>query len=146
MPQKSKPEKDLKRRKVAAGVIKGKSTQEIAKDAECSKRHARRLASEPETQFIIREALRPWRVKLATLAGVAIEAIAQALIARKDDKADHTSRLRAIERFQELMEMSQGDIEVEETGPIKLTWDQICSMYEEHRRTNAGAPDAQKAA
>jgi len=112
------------------GLVAGKRTKTIAKEAGCSKRHVERLAAEPETQFLITEAMRPHRKKLEKLATKAIAAVEKALGAKKKSDVDHFIRLRAVERFGDLAEMAQGTEEPEATDEIHMTWEAFQKMYE----------------
>jgi hypothetical protein len=133
MPRKANPEKEKKRRTVAKGVVAGKSTKTIARKAKCSARHVERLAKEPETQFLITEALRPQQTRLAKLATKVITAVDKALTAMKTDKVDHTSRLRAVERYGELLELAQGKPPAQDNQTSgesrQFTWEEFVVMY-----------------
>jgi hypothetical protein len=129
MPSGSRAEKAAKRDVVARGVIAGRSTKAIARAAGCTERHVQRLADEPETQFLITELMRPHRRKLDKLATKAIAAVEKALAANKTDKADHTARLRAVERFGELAEMAQGLAQAPPASDPTVTWEEFVVMY-----------------
>ena len=134
MPTGTRAGKESKRRTVAGGVIAGKDTAEIAKVAGCKPRHVQRLASEPATQFLITEMMGPHRERLAKMAKTAVNAVEKALIARKTDKSDHIVRLRAVERYGELLALAQGGKPAEASGDgTQVTWEQFTLMYE--RRT-----------
>jgi len=116
---------------VATGILSGQSTKAIACDANTSQRSVQRIAAEPETQFLITEAFRPYRAQLEEMAGMTIDAIEKALGAMKTDKQDHTSRLRAVERYGEVLVLAQGKV-VEKpvhAGIPSLTWDEYVAMY-----------------
>lgn len=108
MPRHSRAEKEWKRRAVAAGVIAGQRTTMIARDLGCSRRHVRRLAAETETRFLIAETLRPFVAQLVAPISRMLTAIGEGLVATKNDKADHLTRLRAVERSCELLELAEG--------------------------------------
>jgi len=108
MPQGSRAQKEQKRRVVAVAKVARQGTKATARQLGCSERHVRRLAAEPETQFLITEILRPFRAKLTQLAATAIKVVKEAFSAMKTDKADHFTRLRAVERYCDLLKMAQG--------------------------------------
>jgi hypothetical protein len=140
LPKATKPEKEAKRRTVAKGVVAGKPTRAIAKKAGCTTRHVERLANEPETQFLITDALRPHHKKLAKLAGKAITAVTTALGAKRSDSADHVVRLRAIERYGDLLEFAQGKPkESQESDGAQFTWEEFVLLYR-RKTTDAGDP------
>ena len=117
MPTGTKSEKAARRRKVAGALVAGKPLGAAAQAAGCSKRHVQRLEREPETQFLIAEALRPHQKLLSKMAGKAIKAVERAFTARKTDGADRIVQLRAVERYGELMALAQG----KETQPRSAT-------------------------
>jgi hypothetical protein len=137
--RKPKAEKERKRRTVATGIVAGETTAAIAKKAGCSARNVQRLAAEPATQFIITEALRPHRAKLEKLAQRAILAIERALIAHKTDTADHVVRMRAVERYGDLLTMAQGKPPEPKTTEVdgipQLTWEEFTLLYQSRRVT-----------
>jgi len=136
MPKRAKAEKEKKRRTVAKAAIAGKGTKVVAKEAGCSVRHVQRLQAEPETQFLITEALAPQRDELRKLATQVISAIGGALKATKTDKADHAARLRAVARYNDVVELAQGKVsEANEQGPMKVTWEEFCLMYKARKVT-----------
>ena len=108
MPQGSLAEKEYKRRVVAVAKLAGQGTRATARHIGCSESHVRRLAAEPETQFLITQVLRPYHATLDRLATKVITVIEEALSAMKTDEADHLTRLRAVERYCELLELAQG--------------------------------------
>jgi hypothetical protein len=65
MPNGHKPERERKRFIVAAGVISGKPTAVIAKEAGCGARDVRRLAQDQMTRLLISELMRPFLPQLA---------------------------------------------------------------------------------
>jgi hypothetical protein len=138
----SKAEKEQKRRTVAASVLAGNGTRITARKAGCSERYVRRLAAEPETQFIITESLRPHRAKLQRLATKVIAAIDEALSAKKTDEADHVSRLRAVERYGAVMELAQGKLPpdtVDDKAMPQYTWEEFVALYATRRQTEKTA-------
>src|ERR1035438_10322923 len=114
MSQGSRAEKEHKRHAVAFARLAGPGTRATARQIGCSERYVRRLAAEPETQFLITEALRPHIAKLLQFMPKALAVIEEGMSAMKKDQVDHLTRLRAVERFCELLEMAQG--ELPETG------------------------------
>jgi hypothetical protein len=143
MPRNNIAEKERKRRTVAEAVLGGAGTKHTARTIGCSERHVRRLASEPETQFLITEALRPYQAKLHKLARKAITAIEEALSAKKTDEADHVSRLRAVERYGEVLELAQGKLQETKTGDNarpQLTWEEYVRMYNARKEKLPGDP------
>lgn len=145
MPRASKGSKEAKRRTVVRGVVAGKRTPTIAKEAGCSERHVERLAAEPGTQFLIAEALRPYTDDLCELVGNAIKVVKSAMVAKKKDTADHIVRLRAVERYGELLEYAQGK-PTEDAGSTtpQLTWEEFVVMY--RKGTLSGDSDSFDAA
>jgi hypothetical protein len=130
VPTGTRAAKDRKRRAVAGGVIAGLDSAGIAKAAGCKARYAQRLANDPETQFLIAEALAPHRAKLALMAQRAVYAVDTALLAKKTDKADHITRLRAVERYGDLLGLAQGKPREAAEERLQVTWEQFTLMYE----------------
>lgn len=131
MPTGTKSEQAKRRRVVAKGIVAGKSTKAIAKEAKCSARHVQRLASEKPTQFLIAEMMRPHRAKLEKLATKAIGAIEKALTAKVGDAADHKARLWGVDRYRELLELAQGgkpQPQNPDDGP-QFTWEEFVVLY-----------------
>jgi hypothetical protein len=127
--------KERKRRTVAGGVIAGQDTAAIAAAAGCQTRYVQRLANEPETQFLITELLQPHRAKLQRMAARAVYAVNTALLAKRTDKQDHIVRLRAVERYGDLIALAQGKPQ-EKTGEgAQVTWEQFTLMYEKRTVT-----------
>ena len=106
----SRIEKERKRRAVACPVLAGERTRITARWLGCSKRHVRRLAAELETPLLITEILRPYHATLNELMPRVITVVREALNAQKTDEADHFTRLRAVERYCELLELAQGKL------------------------------------
>lgn len=130
MPKKgTRTEKEAKRRVVAAGTIAGKDTKAIAKAAGCTERHVLRLAREVETKFIVANALAPYREQLRKMAGKAVRVVDRAFLARKTDKADRMTQLRAVERFGDLLELASGDTRNvgrdADAGRHLVTWEEF---------------------
>ena len=137
MPKRAKTEKEKKRRTVAKAAIAGKGNKIIAKEAGCSTRQVQRIKAEPETQFLITEALAPHREQLRKLAGEVIRAIAGGLKASKEDAEDHKMRLLAVQRYGDLVELAQGKVtETEERGAVQFTWEEFRAMYEKRTTTH----------
>ena len=84
MPQGSRAEKEWKRRAVAVAKLLGAGTRATARHIGCSERHVQRLAAEPETQFLIAEALRPFHATLDRLVAKVITVVDEALSAIED--------------------------------------------------------------
>src|SRR5579862_2527875 len=59
MPTSPKSEYERKRRVVAGGILQGKKTAVIAREAGCGPRHVRTLRAEEATQVLISDLLRP---------------------------------------------------------------------------------------
>jgi hypothetical protein len=128
--------KERKRRTVAVGVIAGQDTAEIAAAAGCQPRYVQRLANDPETQFLITEALAPHREKLQRMAARAVYSVNMALLAKRTDKADHMARLRAVERYGELLGLAQGGKPQDAAADgAMVTWEQFTLMYEKRTVT-----------
>lgn len=126
----SEAEKEKKRRAVAKGVVEGKPLSKIAREAGCHKRYAQKLSKEPETRFLIAAMLVPHREKLAKLGLKAILVVNRALGAQRTDKADHIVRLRAVERYRDLLELAQGTKDPEADERLGLvTWPQFTALY-----------------
>ena len=138
MPRKANAEKEKKRRVVAKGVVAGRPTAKIAAEAGCTVRNVQRIASEPATQFLITEALQPHREELEQLAGDVIKAIGGGLRALKDDPEDHVVRLRAIERYGDMLQLAQGKPKEEsEQGPVQITWEEFVVLYRKQSEVRA---------
>lgn len=145
MPRGSKGTKEAKRRVVARGIVKGKTTKAIAREAGCAERHVERLAAEPATEFLITEIMRPHRERLEKLAKKSIDAVDEALSATYiKGKPNHEIRLRAVRRYRDLAEMAQGkpSDELEQTSGL-VTWEEFVVLY--RRRTDAASPTAEPA-
>ena len=97
-----------------------------------------RIAAEPETQFLITEAFRPHQVRLQKMAGKALDAIEAALCAMKTDEQDHTSRLKGVERYGEVLELAQGRIAEKpaDTGMPQYTWEELTVLYDARINTD----------
>jgi len=132
MPRATKAELAARRRLVAAGEVAGASTRSIARRAGVSRRQVQRDAADPATRFLVTEALRPHRKKLERLATKVITAVEKALAAKKSDKVDHYTRLRAVERFGDLLGLAQGRTQSEDgdrTGAGVVTWEEFVLLY-----------------
>lgn len=131
MPIGTKAGKELKRRVIARGLVKGKSTKAIAKEAGCNRRHAARIAQEPATEFLIAEIMRPYHERLARMAKVAIDAVESAMKATHDGcLPDHDVRLRGVRRYRDLAELAQGKpTDQTETTPGLVTWEEFEVLY-----------------
>jgi hypothetical protein len=133
----SKAAKEAKREIVAAGIVAGKSATEIAQAADCNPRHVQRVAAEPETQFLVTELLRPHRQELADLATDVIRAVQGGLNALVTDPEDHTVRLRAVQRYRDLVNLAQGAEPPPATDRSLVTWEEYVVLY--NRRTERPA-------
>ena len=83
--------KALRRRIVASGLLAGQPTKAIARVANTSQRNVQRIAAEPETQFLVTEAFRPYQARLKKMAAKVVDVIDAALGALKTDGPDHTT-------------------------------------------------------
>src|ERR1035441_5417325 len=92
MSQGSRAEKEQKRHAVAFARLAGQGTRATARQIGCSERYVRRLAAEPETQFLITETLRPHIAKLLQLMPKALAVIEEAMSAMKKDEPTVPSR------------------------------------------------------
>jgi transposase-like protein len=121
--------KTLKRRIVASGIVSGQSTKAIARDANTSQRTVQRIAAESETQLLITEAFRPHNAKLYGLAVKVVNAIEKGLGAMKTDKQDHQTRLKAVERYGDVIALAQGKV-VEKPVEAKttFTWEEFTEI------------------
>jgi hypothetical protein len=135
--------KILKRRIVASGVVSGQSTKAIAQRAATTQRNVQRIAAEPETQFLITKALRPHQARLGKMASTVIDAIEEALGPHKADEADHTSRLKAVERYGDVVELAQGKVaeKAVNTGTPQFTFEEFTAMYRSRKITTDGKTD-----
>jgi hypothetical protein len=143
----SKAAKEAKREIVAAGIVAGKSATEIAQAADCNPRHVQRVAAEPETQFLVTELLRPHRQELADLATDVIRAVQGGLKAAVNDievgtdgkkrLIDHSVRLRAVQRYRDLVNLAQGAEPPPATDRSLVTWEEYVVLY--NRRTERPA-------
>jgi len=136
MPTGTKSEKAARRRKVAGALVAGKPLGAAAQAAGCSKRHVQRLEREPETQFLIAEALRPHQKLLTKMAGKAIKAVERSLTARKTDGADRIVQLRAVERYGELMALAQGKETAAAERDGLVTWEEFVVLFRSRRETH----------
>src|ERR1039458_6028901 len=92
MSQGSRAEKEQKRHAVAFARLAGQGTSATDRQIGCSERYVRRLAEEPETQFLITETLRPHIAKLLQLMPKALAVIEEAMSAMKKEGPDHLTR------------------------------------------------------
>ena len=130
MPRNTKAEKEAKRRIVARGVVAGKKTRAIAREAGCKERHVERLAAEPATQLIVTELMRPHHKKLATLAKKAVAAVERGLDAKtRRGTPIHEIQLRAVGRFADLAHLAQGDQVASSDEAGLVTWEQFLVLY-----------------
>src|ERR1039457_4394156 len=143
MSQGSRAEKEQKRHAVAFARLAGQGTRATARQIGCSERYVRRLAEEPETQFLITEVLRPHIAKLLQLMPKALAVIEEGMSAMKKDRVNHLTRLRAVERFCKLLEMAQGQ-EQKKGKPTagRMTWEEFVEMYEARQEGTRGEEDA----
>jgi len=150
----SKAQKEAKRRVVVKGVVTGKSTPRIARAAGTTPRNVQRIAAEPLTQFLITEAFRPQQKKLLAMAARAVQVVQQGFSARryvkagKDDyrlRGDAIARLKAVERYADLMEMAQGGKPETKTpgagGTPSYTWEEFTLLYQSRRIQTDGQDD-----
>jgi hypothetical protein len=135
---KSKPkptaeiQKKRKRVVVASGILKGKKIKAISQEMGVTPRRVQQIAAEPETQFLIAQALEPYTGELKSMLPQVMAALSEALSAEKTDTADHFTRLRAIERHGELMERAQGKPREEaQTGLRLMTAEQFFFLTRE---------------
>jgi len=122
--------KSLNRRIVAGGMVAGKSTKAIARDANMSTRNVQRIAGECETQLLITEAFRPFHALLHKMALHSIKVVNEAMLAMKADPQDWTSRLKAVEQYGELLFLAQGKlVDPPEQEQRQMSWEEFCVMY-----------------
>ena len=107
----------------------------IAAAAHVKPRAAYRLAAEPETQFLIRELMRPHHAKLKRMTQKAITAVNSALVAKEGRKACHETRLHAVDRYCDLMHLAEGQKPPDAEDIGLVTWEQFVVLYQ--RRTEA---------
>ena len=139
MPRATRAEKEGKRRKVAEAAVAGTPTSKTARQVGCTPRHVQRLANEPETQFLITQAFQPHQEKLARMAEKVIRCVESGLRANKKTNVDHFTRLRAVERYTELLDLAQGKATTAAAtdGPL-VTWEEFVILYS--RRTECQQP------
>jgi hypothetical protein len=155
-PLKRKPtaKKAAKRRVVAAGVIAGKKTKDIADALDTSTRNVQLIASERETQFLITAAFRPQQKLLTAMAARAVQVVLHGFEAMKYVKTgkdeykclgDAIARLRAVERYADLIALAQGQIKPEDESTTrdfpKYTWEELQVIYKQRRLTTDGEAD-----
>jgi hypothetical protein len=150
--RKSNAEHEKKRRIVAAGIAAGHPTNRIAQDAKTSQRNVQLIAKEPATQFLITESFAPLHKKLRAMTARAVQVVEQGFSAMryvkagKDDyrlRGDAIARLRAVERFGDLLEFAQGKPAEETTGEIgrSYTFEEF-TLLRARRVTSAEADPA----
>jgi len=110
----------------------------IACNATTSQRSVRRIAAEPETQFLITDAFRPHRAQLEETASKITDAIEKALGAMKTDKQDHASRLKAVERYSDVLVLAQGKVVEKpvDAGLPQCTWEEFKAMYDARKTSS----------
>jgi hypothetical protein len=146
MPQGSRAEKEYKRRAVVLAKLAGQGTRATARQIGCSERYVRRLAAETETRFLITEILRPYHATLNQLVARVIKVIEDALGAMKTDDADHLTRLRAVERCCELLEMAQGKLPEEgnDNASREMTWEEFAQLYQARQERTRDEEDGRR--
>jgi hypothetical protein len=119
-PKKAAPKKrprERKREVIAAGLIAGKKMTAIAAAAGTQERNAYRIAAQPETQLLITKMFDPHRQRLRNMVVRAIRVVQEGFEAkhyvrtgkeRWSLRIDHFARLRAVERFGDLLQLAQG--------------------------------------
>jgi hypothetical protein len=138
--------KEAKRRVIAKGVLTGRPTRAMARATESTPRTVQRIRAEPETQFLITRALRPQRKNLTDMAARAVrvvlegfEAIHYVKVSPKKYKrmGDAIARLRAVERYGELLQLAQGgkpEAQIEAEGARTFTWEEFTLLYRSRKR------------
>ena len=73
----------------------------------------------------------------------ALAVIEEGMSAMKKDQVDHLTRLRAVERFCELLEMAQGKVPEKGTPTAgQMTWEELTEDYEARQERARGEEDA----
>ncbi len=90
-------------------MIAGQRTKITPRNLGCSKRHVWRLGVEPATRLLVSEIFRPYSRRLMEMTPQVNAVVGDALRAMANDKADHLTRLRAVERYCELLEVVEGE-------------------------------------
>lgn len=124
---------------VAAGVVTGRKTGAIARDLGVTRRTVQRIAADDQTLLIVTDVLRPLKRKLEKLATRAAYVVEKAMLAHHTDKADHVTRLKAVERYGELLSLAQGKLAAEQEVQEKqtFTWEEFEVMYYARRAKSA---------
>lgn len=147
---------EKKRAVVVAGILNGNTSDEIAAAAGCARRTVNKIISEPETQLLVTGLFAPYHKKLRAMAKRVVQVVEQGLSAKhfvktgKDEyrlHADTFGRLRAVERYGELVQLAQGKAPGEDphAGEIgrSYTWEEF-TLLQARRATivDAAAPAA----
>ena len=129
--------KDIKRKIIARGLVRGRTDASIAKEAGCSTRHVRRIMQETQTKLLITELMAPHRRALAKCIPDAITAISRSLHAKKQTTIDHYAQLQGAAKLQDYLELAQGKIaEAVSTEQHGVTWEQFCVLYAARKTTS----------
>jgi hypothetical protein len=147
MPTVNNAEKAKRRRVVATGVVAGQKPRTIARAAGTTTRNVQRIAAEPETQFLVTQALKPQRKKLEQMATAAVRVVLEGFGAQKSVKTgkdvwewhgDAIARLRAVERYGELLTLAQGKVqEAQAEETTQFTWEEITTLYRSRKLTSS---------
>ena len=115
---------------IAKELVDGKIPARIAKDLGISKQHVQILTAEPETQFLITQALAPIRAELEAMGPEAAAQVRQAFQALKSDPADYKARMAAVSRYGDLLELAQGGQRSDGKGGPQAGQFSVTQMYE----------------
>jgi hypothetical protein len=130
--------KERKRRTVAAGLVQGQPMEVVALEAGCGKRHAQRLAAEPETRFLIADLMRPHHERLRMLIPKMLRAIERGLVAQKTTRSDLPVQLIAARRAKDFLLLAQGPAKTaEQAATRETTWEEFMISYRKHTSTES---------
>jgi hypothetical protein len=139
---KNEQRKEARRRTVAKGIIAGKKTKDIAREAQTTPRTVQRIQNEPETRRLIADLLKPHWKRFDKSIIAALNAIDRALRAMKKDRVDHGMRLRATERLGQYLELAQTGTRA---GQPEITWEQFVRLYHKRQQQLAAEREAAEA-
>jgi hypothetical protein len=58
----------------------------------------------------------------------------------KTDKQDHVTRLKAVERYGDVMELAHGKVVEKPIEEVQLTWEEITEMYKARKMSAQTEP------
>jgi DNA-binding MarR family transcriptional regulator len=114
-----------RRKRIAKGVVAGRAVKDIAAEMGLSRETVSRTLNHPETQNYLSRLLSKSDDRLEKLVDKSLTAIDLGLMADKDDKADHASRMRAVAETARILALRAGKQEGETSSngapPLNLT-------------------------